>query len=116
MENFEALDGQTVSIAGRMMSRPCDGQGQFARVLDRDGQIQIYVRRDDVGEKPLQTVQDFDLGDVVGVKGVVFRTKMGEVSVHAQKVTLLASACIPAGEVPRAQGHGHPLPPSATST
>ena len=98
LDNFEALDGQTVSIAGRMMSRRVMGKASFAHVLDRDGQIQIYVRRDDVGEEAYKQFKDFDLGDVVGVKGVVFRTKMGEVSVHAQQVTLLTKCLHPLPE------------------
>ena len=98
LENFEALDGQTVSIAGRMMSRRVMGKASFAHVLDRDGQIQIYVRRDDVGEEAYRQFKDFDLGDVIGVEGVVFRTKMGEVSVHAQKVTLLTKCLHPLPE------------------
>ena len=98
LENFEALDGQTVSIAGRMMSRRVMGKASFAHVLDRDGQIQIYVRRDDVGEEAYKQFKDFDLGDVIGVKGVVFRTKMGEVSVHAQEVTLLTKCLHPLPE------------------
>ena len=98
LENFEALDGQTVSIAGRMMSRRVMGKASFAHVLDRDGQIQIYVRRDDVGEEAYKQFKDFDLGDVIGVKGVVFRTKTGEVSVHAQEVTLLTKCLHPLPE------------------
>ena len=85
LDNFEALDGQTVSIAGRMMSRRVMGKASFAHVLDRDGQIQIYVRRDDVGEEAYKQFKDFDLGDVIGVKGVVFRTKTGEVSIDVYK-------------------------------
>ena len=98
LENFEALDGQTVSIAGRMMSRRVMGKASFAHVLDRDGQIQIYVRRDDVGEEAYKQFKDFDLGDVIGVKGTVFRTKMGEVSVHAQEITLLTKCLHPLPE------------------
>ena len=98
LDNFEALDGQTVSIAGRMMSRRVMGKASFAHVLDRDGQIQIYVRRDDVGEEAYKQFKDFDLGDVIGVKGVVFRTKTGEVSVHAQEVTLLTKCLHPLPE------------------
>ena len=97
-ENFGALEGQTVSIAGRMMSRRVMGKASFAHVLDRDGQIQIYVRRDDVGEEAYKQFKDFDLGDVIGVKGTVFRTKMGEVSVHAQEITLLTKCLHPLPE------------------
>ena len=81
-----------------MMSRRVMGKASFAHVLDRDGQIQIYVRRDDVGEEAYKQFKDFDLGDVIGVEGVVFRTKMGEVSVHAQKVTLLTKCLHPLPE------------------
>ena len=98
LENFDALDGQSVTIAGRMMSRRIMGKASFAHILDRDGQIQIYVRRDDVGEDAYKAFKDFDLGDVLGVEGVVFRTKMGEVSVHAQKVCLLTKCLHPLPE------------------
>ena len=97
-DNFDALEGQTVSIAGRMMSRRVMGKASFAHVLDRDGQIQIYVRRDDVGEEAYKQFKDCDLGDVIGVKGIVFRTKMGEISVHAQEVTLLTKCLHPLPE------------------
>ena len=98
VENFDALDGQSVTIAGRMMSRRVMGKASFAHILDRDGQIQIYVRRDDVGEDAYRDFKDFDLGDVLGVTGTVFRTKMGEISVHAQKVELLTKCLHPLPE------------------
>ena len=98
VEDFDALDGQSVTIAGRMMSRRVMGKASFAHILDRDGQIQIYVRRDDVGEDAYRDFKDFDLGDVLGVTGTVFRTKMGEISVHAQKVELLTKCLHPLPE------------------
>ena len=98
VENFDALDGQSVTIAGRMMSRRVMGKASFAHILDRDGQIQIYVRRDDVGEDAYRDFKDFDLGDVLGVTGTVFRTRMGEISVHAQKVELLTKCLHPLPE------------------
>ena len=98
VEDFDALDGQSVTIAGRMMSRRVMGKASFAHILDRDGQIQIYVRRDDVGEDAYRDFKDFDLGDVLGVTGTVFRTRMGEISVHAQKVELLTKCLHPLPE------------------
>ena len=98
LENFEQLEGQEVSVAGRMMSRRVMGKASFAHLLDRDGQIQIYVRRDDVGDEGYKAFKDFDLGDIIGVKGTVFRTKAGEVSVHACEVTLLTKCLHPLPE------------------
>ena len=77
LPNFEALENQVVSIAGRMMSRRVMGKASFAHLQDRDGEIQIYVRRDDVGEDNYKDFKDYDLGDIVGVKGFVFKTKSG---------------------------------------
>ena len=95
LSNYEALEGQTVSIAGRMMSRRVMGKASFAHLLDRDGEIQIYVRRDDVGEDAYKDFKNDDLGDVLGVRGVVFKTKSGEISIHAQEVTLLTKCLHP---------------------
>ena len=81
---FEALEGQTVRIAGRMIGRRVMGKASFAQLLDPDGKIQIYVRRDDVGEDAYAKFKNLDLGDIIGVKGFVFKTKSGETSVHAQ--------------------------------
>lgn len=96
--NFDALENQVVSIAGRMMSRRVMGKASFAHLLDRDNRIQIYVRRDDVGEDTYKEFKNFDIGDVVGVKGFVFKTKSGEISVHAQELTLLTKALHPLPE------------------
>ncbi len=89
---FEALEGLTVSIAGRMTSRRIMGKASFAHLLDGQGEIQIYVKRDDVGEEAYAAFKQDDLGDILGVTGVVFKTKTGEVSVHAQQVTLLCKS------------------------
>ena len=100
----EIIDGyaegeeKTVSIAGRMMSRRVMGKASFAHLLDRDGKIQVYVRRDDVGEEAYKAFKSFDLGDIIGVKGFVFTTKTGEVSVHAQEITLLTKCLHPLPE------------------
>ncbi len=92
VNNYDALEGQTVSIAGRMTSRRIMGKASFAHLLDGEGDIQIYVKRDDVGEDAYAAFKQDDLGDILGVKGVVFKTKTGEVSVHAQSVTLLCKS------------------------
>ena len=92
LEGFEALEGQTVSIAGRMMSRRIMGKASFVHLLDGDGRIQAYVRRDDVGEDVYADFKTMDIGDILGVEGTVFRTKTGEISVHATKLTLLTKS------------------------
>ena len=87
---FDALNGQTVSVAGRMMSRRIMGKASFAHLRDASGDIQIYVKRDDVGEEAYDAFKNTDLGDIQGVKGFVFKTRTGEVSIHAQEVVLLS--------------------------
>ncbi len=96
--NYDALEGQTVAIAGRMMSRRIMGKASFAHLLDRDGKIQIYVRRDDIGEEEYKEFKALDIGDVVGVKGFVFKSKSGEISVHVQELTLLTKSLHPLPE------------------
>ncbi|MBE5809120.1 MAG: lysine--tRNA ligase [Clostridiales bacterium] len=98
LNGYEALENQTVSIAGRMLSRRVMGKASFAHLQDRDGEIQIYVRRDDVGEEAYKDFKDYDIGDVLGVKGFVFKTKSGEISVHAQEITLLTKSLHPLPE------------------
>ena len=82
-DGFEGLEGKTVSIAGRMMSKRVMGKASFCNVQDLKGNIQSYVARDSVGEEPYKDFKKFDIGDIVGIKGQVFRTKTGEISVHA---------------------------------
>ena len=89
---------QTVSVAGRMVSRRIMGKASFAHLLDRNGEIQIYVRRDDVGEDAYAQFKNYDIGDIIGVKGYSFRTKTGEISVHAETVTLLTKSLHPLPE------------------
>ena len=98
VENFEALEGQTVSIAGRVMSRRIMGKASFVHIQDGKGQIQAYIRRDDVGEEPYAEFKTWDLGDIIGVKGAAFRTKTGEISVHATEITLLSKSLRPLPE------------------
>ena len=98
VSNFEKLENQTVSIAGRMTGRRVMGKASFAHLLDGQGTIQIYVKRDDVGEEAYAAFKSDDLGDILGITGVVFKTKTGEVSVHAHSVTLLSKCLKPLPE------------------
>ena len=92
LNRFEELEGKTVRIAGRMMSRRIMGKASFVHMMDGDGQIQAYVRREDVGEDVYADFKTMDIGDILGIEGVVFRTKTGEVSVHATSLTLLSKS------------------------
>ena len=92
LSNFDALEGKNVRIAGRMMSRRIMGKASFVHMMDGEGQIQAYVRREDVGEDVYADFKTMDIGDILGVEGVVFRTKTGEVSVHATSLTLLSKS------------------------
>ena len=92
LAHFEELEGKTVSIAGRLMSKRVMGKASFCHVQDLKGLIQCYVARDAVGEDPYKDFKKLDIGDLVGVKGTVFRTKTGETTVHATEVTLLSKS------------------------
>ena len=92
LARFDQLENQTVRIAGRMMSRRIMGKASFVHLLDGEGQIQVYVRREDVGEDVYADFKTMDIGDILGIEGFVFRTKTGEVSVHAQKLALLTKS------------------------
>ncbi len=91
-ENFEQLQGTTVRIAGRMMSKRVMGKASFCNVQDKPGNIQVYVARDSVGEEPYADFKKFDVGDIVGIEGEVFETKTGEKSIHATNITLLTKS------------------------
>ena len=97
-EQFDALEGKTVTLAGRMVSRRIMGKATFAHLLDRAGEMQIYVRRDDVGEDAYKAFKEYDIGDILGVSGKVFRTKTGEVSLHVETLTLLTKSLHPLPE------------------
>ncbi len=98
-EGFEALEGKEVSIAGRLMTRRIMGKASFAHISDRNGEIQVYVKRDDIGEEDYASFKkDYDIGDIVGVRGIVFKTNSGEVSVHATHVEMLSKALRPLPE------------------
>ena len=91
-ENYEELEGKTVTIAGRIMSKRVMGKASFCTVQDLPGKIQCYVARDSLGEEAYASFKKMDLGDIVGVKGYVFKTKTEEISVHAEEVTLLSKS------------------------
>ena len=91
-DNFEEMEGKKVSIAGRMMSKRVMGKASFCNVQDLKGNIQSYVARDCIGEEEYKAFKKLDIGDIVGIKGEVFRTKMGEISIHAEEVTLLSKS------------------------
>ncbi len=98
-ENFASLENKEVSIAGRLMSRRIMGKASFCHLQDDNGLIQIYVRRDDVGEEAYASFKkDYDLGDIVGVKGYVFKTQTGEVSVHCTGIEMLSKCLLPLPE------------------
>lgn len=92
IQNFEDGQEMQVSIAGRLMSKRVMGKASFAHLRDNKGLIQLYVRRDDIGVEEYTDFKQMDIGDIVGVKGFVFRTQTGEVSVHVQKICLLAKS------------------------
>ncbi len=91
-DNFDTLEGKTVMIAGRMMSKRIMGKASFCHVQDLQGTIQSYVARDSIGEDPYKEFKKLDVGDIIGIKGYVFRTKTGEISVHAEELTLLSKS------------------------
>ena len=102
-DRFEELENSDVAVAGRMMTRRIMGKASFIDLRDGSDRMQIYVRKDDVGEDTYAEFKKWDLGDIVGIKGTVFRTKMGEISVHAKEITLLSR------EVARSEGQGGAL-------
>ena len=91
-DDFENYEGKTVTIAGRMMSKRVMGKASFCNVQDLKGNIQSYVARDSIGEESYKDFKKYDIGDIVGIKGQVFKTKTGEISIHAEEVTLLSKS------------------------
>lgn len=91
-ENYEELEGKEVSVAGRMMFKRVMGKASFCNVQDLKGSIQAYVARDNIGEESYKDFKKYDVGDIVGIKGEVFKTKTGEISIHASEVTLLSKS------------------------
>ena len=97
-DDFEKFENQQVSIAGRIMQKRVMGKASFIHIQDKQGRIQAYITRDELGEDEYKKFKKMDIGDIVGVKGFVFKTKMGEVSVHAQSLTLLSKSLYPLPE------------------
>ena len=91
-DNFEALESKTVRIAGRMMSKRVMGKASFCNVQDLQGGIQCYVARDSIGEESYKGFKKLDIGDIIGIEGEVFKTKTGEISIHAAKIVLLSKS------------------------
>ncbi len=91
-ENYEQMEGKNVSIAGRIMQKRVMGKASFCNVQDLKGNIQSYVARDSIGEEPYADFKKYDVGDIVGITGEVFKTKTGEISIHAASVTLLSKS------------------------
>ena len=89
-DNFEQYEGKTVRLAGRIVARRIMGKASFAGIYDISGKIQLYIRRDDVGVDDYMAFKKWDIGDIIGVEGFVFKTQTGEISVHAQKIELLS--------------------------
>lgn len=96
--DYEGFEGKTVSIAGRIMTRRIMGKASFFNLQDSIGNIQVYIRRDDVGEEAYAAFKKFDIGDIVGVEGFVFKTKTEEISVHTTKIELLSKSLLPLPE------------------
>lgn len=91
-DSYEALEGQTVSVAGRMMFKRVMGKASFCNIQDLQGNIQAYVARDNIGEDSYKSFKKYDVGDILGIRGEVFKTKTGEISIHAVEVTLLSKS------------------------
>lgn len=96
--NFDEMEGKTVRIAGRMMSKRVMGKASFCDVRDGSDRMQVYVKRDDIGTEEYQGFKKWDLGDIVGVEGMVFRTQKGEISIHAHSIQLLSKSLLPLPE------------------
>ena len=96
--NFEEWDGKTVSLAGRIMSRRDMGKANFIDLADGKGRIQCYIRINDIGEEVFADYRKWDIGDIIGIEGFVFLTRRGEISIHAQKLTLLSKSLLPLPE------------------
>ncbi|MBQ9703813.1 MAG: lysine--tRNA ligase, partial [Clostridia bacterium] len=98
VNNFEEYEGKTVKIAGRLMSRRDMGKANFIDVADGKGRIQCYIRINDIGEENFEQYKKWDIGDIVGISGMVFRTRRGEISVHVYEIELLAKSLLPLPE------------------
>jgi lysyl-tRNA synthetase class 2 len=97
-ERFDELEGKEVSVAGRMMSKRVMGKASFCNVQDLPGNIQVYVARDCIGQDEYMEFKKYDVGDIIGVKGAVFKTQTGEITIHAAEMTLLSKSLQPLPE------------------
>ena len=97
-EHFDELEGKTVRLAGRMMSKRIMGKASFSDMRDRYGRLQLYIKRDNVGEDVYKGYKKFDIGDIIGIEGEVFRTQKGEISVSVTELTLLSKNLAPLPE------------------
>ena len=97
-DNFDAMEGKHVRVAGRLMSKRGMGKVSFCDLQDRDGRIQLYARQDEMDEAAYKRFRKYDVGDIVGVSGEVFRTQRGEMSVRAREITLLSKSLLPLPE------------------
>lgn len=98
ISGFEQLEGKEVSVAGRIISKRVMGKASFCHILDAEGKLQLYVKRDEVGQEEYQQFKNMDLGDIVGITGTVFKTKTEEVSIHVLKIVLLSKSLLPLPE------------------
>ncbi|MEA5039010.1 MAG: lysine--tRNA ligase [Clostridiaceae bacterium] len=98
LNDFDRLENQDVSVAGRIMSKREMGKASFVHIQDQQGRLQVYVRIDDVGEEEYERFKKLDIGDIIGVRGFVFRTRRGEISVHAREIVLLSKSLLPLPE------------------
>ncbi len=98
LDDFDRFDQKTVSLAGRLMSKRGMGKAAFCDLRDRSGKIQLYVRQDDVGEEQYAMFKKFDIGDIVGIKGYVFKSKTGETTIHVSEISMLAKSLLPLPE------------------
>ncbi len=98
LNNFEQMENQDVSIAGRIMSKRDMGKASFCHIQDQQGRIQLYIKIDELGQEAYETFKKLDIGDIIGVQGFVFRTRRGEISVHVKAYTLLSKSLLPLPE------------------
>jgi len=98
IEGFDQMEGKAVSVAGRLMSKRDMGKASFCDIQDREGKIQIYIKIDEIGEQEYEEVKKYDIGDIIGVEGEVFRTRRGEISIKAKRIILLAKSLLPLPE------------------
>ena len=98
MENYDELEGKDVTVAGRLMAKRIMGKASFCHIQDSEGKLQSYVSINDLGEESYKAFKEDDIGDIIGITGFVFKTRTGEISIHAKEVTLLSKSLRPLPE------------------